>query len=276
MLIKLIKHEIEAIGKIFAVLYVATIAMAIVNKVIATYIDSVYSSERYDSFANSSVDIAEIFQSIAAFVLMALFIAIFVITLVVMIQRFHKNLLGDEGYLMFTLPVKTNTLILSKFLTSILFQITSVICAIIVAFILTGTNVINVFKDIFLELNLGWNHLVGLPNAFEILVIIISVLLFLLVTWLSFTLLVYFCLAIGHLFNKHKILMAIITFFVVTVGIQILLAILGTSFFDMLVGYYDIYSSGYYAMVFPILMIVYSVLIYLVTYKILSKRLNIT
>ena len=40
--------------------------------------------------------------------------AAFVITLILTIQRFYKNLLTDEGYLMFTLPVSTGRLIWSQ------------------------------------------------------------------------------------------------------------------------------------------------------------------
>ena len=40
--------------------------------------------------------------------------AVFIVTFFVIIQRFYKNLLGDEGYLMNTFPVTTITNITSK------------------------------------------------------------------------------------------------------------------------------------------------------------------
>jgi len=40
-----------------------------------------------------------------------LVLAILVSTVLLMIIRFYKNLLSDEGYLMFTLPVNTHQLI---------------------------------------------------------------------------------------------------------------------------------------------------------------------
>ena len=48
-----------------------------------------------------------------------LFFGIMVVSLVVVIQRFYKSLLGDEGYLMFTLPVETWKLVMSKLLVAI-------------------------------------------------------------------------------------------------------------------------------------------------------------
>lgn len=41
-------------------------------------------------------------------------VALFVLTMIVIIQRFYKGLLCDEGYLMFTLPVKPWQLIATK------------------------------------------------------------------------------------------------------------------------------------------------------------------
>jgi hypothetical protein len=46
-------------------------------------------------------------------------------TLIVLIQRFYKNLLGDEGYLMFTLPVQSWSHILSKLAVSMLWTVVS-------------------------------------------------------------------------------------------------------------------------------------------------------
>ena len=59
-------------------------------------------------------------------ILMGLFVAAFfigmtvawVMTLVLMISRFYRNLLKDEGYLMFTLPTNSHALIWSKLIVS--------------------------------------------------------------------------------------------------------------------------------------------------------------
>ena len=45
---------------------------------------------------------------------MGVMMAAFVVTAVILIQRFYKNLLGSEGYLMFTLPVTVTQHLLSK------------------------------------------------------------------------------------------------------------------------------------------------------------------
>lgn len=53
----------------------------------------------------------------------ALCVAIVVLTVILIVQMFYKNLLGKEGYLMFTLPVKAWQLILSKLITATVFSL---------------------------------------------------------------------------------------------------------------------------------------------------------
>ena len=57
-------------------------------------------------------------------------IGIFVATMLITIQRFYKSLLGDEGYLMFTLPVRPWQLITSKLIVSALWSIVSCVVAV--------------------------------------------------------------------------------------------------------------------------------------------------
>ena len=89
MLGKLIKYEFNANSRTFLPMYIALILVAAVNRVLR-----VTMSEANLAFG------------ISIMLLVGLFMALGIITLVVIIQRFNKNLLGDEGYLMFTLPVK--------------------------------------------------------------------------------------------------------------------------------------------------------------------------
>lgn len=123
MLGKLMKYELKACGRIFVPLYVAILVVAAISGI----------------FSNTqSFQVA----SILIFILMALFIGLMVVTIVLIIQRFKKSLLEDEGYLMFTLPVSIKNLILSKYLTSLIYIILSTIIAILsfVLILLFGGN----------------------------------------------------------------------------------------------------------------------------------------
>ena len=54
-------------------------------------------------------------------------VAIAVITALTIIQRFTRNLLGREGYLMHTLPVTPAQLILSKLISSMVWLLCSIL-----------------------------------------------------------------------------------------------------------------------------------------------------
>ena len=108
MLGKLLKYELKATSRVFVPLYIAILVVSIVNGL------------------SLNLEIFNI-QGLATIILMCLFISLFVITIVVTIQRFNKNLLKDEGYLMFTLPVSSKSLVLSKYLTSLIWTLISIL-----------------------------------------------------------------------------------------------------------------------------------------------------
>lgn len=73
----------------------------LISSEVGTVVDSL--------FAGNSIILAFTFL-----LFFALCVAIVVLTAMIIIQRFNKNLIGDEGYLMFTLPVSHVQLLTSK------------------------------------------------------------------------------------------------------------------------------------------------------------------
>ncbi|MEG0501998.1 MAG: ABC transporter permease, partial [Cellulosilyticaceae bacterium] len=132
MLGKLIKYEFKATGRTFLPLYGAILIVALVHRVLGR------SSQELFEELNRVGDFATI-------ALVALFMALGVITLIVTIQRFQKSLLSDEGYLMFTLPVKIRSLIASKMVVATTWVILSGIVGII-SFVILFAN-----KEFFAE-----------------------------------------------------------------------------------------------------------------------------
>lgn len=120
MLGKLIKYEFKATMRTFLPIYTAILVIASLDRLM-------YGKDiiRYENKVGEGI-------------LFTLFISLIVITVVVIVQRFKKNLLGDEGYLMFTLPVRTESLILSKIIVTIIWSIMSCIVVVAMLFILYG------------------------------------------------------------------------------------------------------------------------------------------
>lgn len=110
MLGRLFKYELKATSKILAPIYMAFIAITIVSRVsIGFQVD-----ESSPLYSISGI-------GFLIFVLSA--IAIFVATAIVIIWRFYRNTSSDEGYLLFTIPVKTDYIIISEFLCALLWSV---------------------------------------------------------------------------------------------------------------------------------------------------------
>ncbi|SCI26317.1 MULTISPECIES: ABC transporter permease [unclassified Romboutsia] len=194
MLGKLIKYELKACGRTFFPLYCAIIFMSLIVGF------------------SMNMEVFQI-QGISMIVLFGLFVALVVLTIMITIQRFRKNLLDDEGYLMFTLPVSSRELVLSKYIVSLLYAILSGIVSIlsftIMGFIISKISIlelISVLSEVFSQIH---------PISNMILV----TLLFMIVSYSVFILTLYLSVSMGQLpiFNKHRNLVAFISFFVINI-----------------------------------------------------------
>ena len=112
MLGKLMKYEVRSCGRIFFPFYIVVLIFSIVASL-------------FINFDNYEHDFSVLYL-VGFLAIFALFVAAIVLTILLIVQRFNKSLLEDEGYLMFTLPVSQKSLVLSKFLTSLLFIILSI------------------------------------------------------------------------------------------------------------------------------------------------------
>lgn len=122
-------------------------------------------------------------------------------TFTMMIQRFHKNLLTDEGYLMLTLPVKPWKHIVSKLLVSMLWIITSGIAAFI------SILIISLEKGDIAEITEGFAtfyHLVFEQLGTSAYILSFEIILGIFISLASGILVIYTSIAIGHLFRQHK------------------------------------------------------------------------
>ena len=105
MLGKLIKYDLKALAKILAPLWGVLLVMGIIFGI------SIRSN--LEGIGNTMI----VFSLV---VIVAVIVAIFVVNVIIVIQRFWKGLLQEEGYLMFTLPVTTRSLILSKVISALI------------------------------------------------------------------------------------------------------------------------------------------------------------
>ncbi len=139
---KLIKYEWVAMIRSMIPVYIAMIAVSLLNGIMLHIgVDINHPAYRFWDW------ITTYFGGLMAFLYVTVMMVLIVFTCIMIIQRFYKGLLGREGYLMLTLPVKTWELVFSKALVSFFVSICSVIIAILSICILGGTTFLKVFSD---------------------------------------------------------------------------------------------------------------------------------
>lgn len=119
MLKKLLKYEFKATARLFLPFYFILILFALVNRFI--------NFERLVDLDASifGFGVLEMFGFLARLLYFVLIVGILVMTLLIMLQRFCRSLLGIEGYLMFTLPVRPWHHIVSKLVAALAWTIAS-------------------------------------------------------------------------------------------------------------------------------------------------------
>ena len=120
-MLKLLKYEWKACARTCLPLYGVLILMSLISRIL------------YIIPKNASLDF--MLPAIGSMLYMGVMMAAFVVTAVILIQRFYKNLLGSEGYLMFTLPVTVSQHLLSKTIIAVVMIGLSGLSALISIFI---------------------------------------------------------------------------------------------------------------------------------------------
>lgn len=224
MLAKLLKYEFRATARLYLPLYLVVLVFGLLGRfsLFGPRWEVSSSSNQgtilWTSFsANPELSgfFGEVLSAVISFVLVGYVMVVlgaFVVHFIITLQRFWKNLMGDEGYLMFTLPVSTDALLWSKAICAFVWSIVTGVVVVFSVFLLCGHPA--VFRAIaqFLERNLSdasWRRIwIFLVNAFPFS-FWVKWLSLLLVDGFSKLFLLYAAMAIGHTVKKHKILAAV-------------------------------------------------------------------
>lgn len=150
--------------------------------------------------------------------------AIFIMTVIMIVSRFYKNLLGGEGYLMHTLPVKTHNLILSKGIVAIIWGVIAVISGILSGLLFSITSGIlgRMFNELTWERFKLFLSEILTPNALLGIVLII-------VGSITEILIFYFAMSIGNLANKNKFLYSVLAYIGIQIVSSVVFSIIGVN-----------------------------------------------
>ena len=264
MLRKLMKHEFRATGRVMAPLFGLLLIAAIAARFSVGVL--LESSARFLNLLGG------LFTT--AFVIAI--VGVCVMSLVLMINRFRTNLLGDEGYIMFTLPASVHQQIWSKLIVSAVWFIATGLAVVAAGFILVAQQgfwleIRRGFAEIFRHLT-AYYAFNGTAFLFELLALIF-------VGCCVLCLEFYAAMAIGHSFAAHKVLYSVLSF----LGLQFVMQLLsggilvGTNYDFLVVA---LPSDGVLAMHSVMLTMIVSTAVfgavyYVITTMFLKKRLNL-
>lgn len=217
MLGKLLKYDLRANLKIYLFVWPAIIALALIDRLSLTI--------------HLEGWLAAIFTATTTSLFVLALCAACVLAVVISIIRFYSGLLRNEGYLMFTLPVKAWQLVLSKLLTALLTMAVtiglSILCAI---FVFAGV-------DRLLETISSMLHAGDLPTGLGLTLTLSIVIAGLCLSILQ----IYLACSIGHLFRRRRILFSILFYYAINITVEfvalvLFFGIIGSGNMDRFIG----------------------------------------
>ena len=263
MLGKLMKYEWKATWKLLLSANLVTLVMAVLAWALENVVE--YSSE---------YSIVDFMQTIVLFTFFFSVLAVSVGTVIYLIHRFYTSTYGDQGYLLHTLPVDTHHIIIAKVLVSTIWVlITEWIIIFSAVALLTGSmdtlrNMMEGFVEV-LEL-LGAEKVTVFTGIMTMIAIVFSL--------LARVLKVTACISLGQLSSNHKLMVS----FAWYIACYVVQRIIQTVYMAIVFAFYNSRSEVSLSSIFRshweiILLssIIYSVVFYLLTWYVMSRKLNL-
>ena len=251
MLGKLIKHELRAMLNKFSLVAVIFLVVSVIVRIMTLFEDAMEDSF---SFMMSFVFITSVFViGLVGLNFYALFSSV---------TRFQKNLFGDEGYLMHTLPVPSYYHIITKFVSGLVTWIVSVIISmisVVIAFLGVSeiAGIVKTISDLF-------SFIAEYPlQSFMVFILTTS-------SYCALIFLCYLCVSITNFVPKGKgavnALMIIGAIIVNNIIMSIITEFLANSEIDS-----EITASLIYTAYFAVVAVVF----FFITNRIISRNLNL-
>lgn len=194
MMGKLIKYDFRSCWKKFWPVWAAVFVISVINGISLNYCEKYHN---YTFLPNTLPKLLLFGVAIAACVIAVLWIY----------NEFCHGLLGREGYLKFTLPVKESELIGSKAIVALIMEVISavmvVVCVIMMAFIATPEYIVDMFGDIF-------RFLAKFEDAGIIIAFFLETAVGFVTTALLMDFHIYTAVSAGHLAKKNRQVVTVI------------------------------------------------------------------
>lgn len=205
MLTKLLKHDLCSTARIMVPVWVGSTALAVLAAIMSCF----YRSYQWADNHPLSL-LTDLFGFTAALCMVALLL----VCVFVCAKRFY-DLLGDAGYVYFTLPVKPWQHIAAKLLNALIWTVGTLLVLFLQTGLMSGPlNEAVTFSLDFDPVYPGWLALY-----------LIKLALLVLEGFAVGYLLLFLCMAIGAQWPQHRLLASVVTYFAMSVAAQALMMV---------------------------------------------------
>lgn len=245
---KLLKYEFRATLRLYLPLYLVMLGFAVLGRFSLWGVPwEVTTGKDLVGWTNLSVSVAgtgvggEVLSFLLTMVLagnVLVLLGALVVHFIITLQRFWKNLMGEEGYLMFTLPVSTGELLWSKALCAFLWGVaTAVMIALSVLVLAWHPHLVQAVKRVLSAIPPEeWQMIFQvlknvLPPALWPLLAVEFV-----ANNIGSLFILYSAMAIGHTVKSHKVLASVGAYAVITTVVGTAASLLLSLLFPLMAG----------------------------------------
>ena len=207
---KLIKYEIRSSIRLIGLIWIALLAVSVLLGIVMGIFDRLMQAH------GAIAVLGKLLSVIPPLLYAGIFIAMFVIMVLLVLLRFYKGLLGDEGYLMHTLPVKPWQLITAKGVVAAGVVIVSSIVAVLSIMILVG------FDDFSGMMRGIGNMLESLADEPKYILVVIEGVILMVLSALQSVYRIYAAMAIGQLADKYRALASLAAYIAINIALTVL------------------------------------------------------
>lgn len=268
MLGKVMKYEFKAIVRILPLFYIALIAASIFLAINLRFIPA-------ETFFGMLI------RTISGSLYGIILAATAIVTLVILISRYKKSMLGDSGYYMLTLPVKMETHILAKTFSATIWGFFSLVVSIITIMIIGTITYIGDIRAVFYQMMEAFKSLTSNEKALGA-ILILEFLILVILSLTKTALTIYAAMSFGQLSKNHPNLMAVVFYmgfnFIESMIATVILNVLDrvifiNQIFDKLIK--DLKGLDIFMLILIILSTLICVVYFVITNLYMKKKLDI-
>ena len=260
MLAKLMKYDIKKMMRVLLYLYVIALVLAGITRFINIWSD-----------IQAVFILGQVFAGITYSAIASILVNTFVHILIVFISGFYR----DASYLTHTLPVNKSKLLLSKFLSSLLVILASiVVCALSLIIMFFSNEFFDGLRILIETIVVGFNMPIGLFLAFVFLLIFVQI--------CSMMSMGFTAVVLGNKYNSKRVLKGLLWFALFYFGATILTVLVSVIIFAIGGNLAELGATVLSQGAFTTLLIIctvayaiYAVAFYLICNKLFNKGVNV-